>query len=84
MQPEDDASRHRQTGDTLPPFELSEPTRGEDALTRDIEALLATFQDRLLARDFDALEALMTEDFTWTANAGAPAASRRRRFTTAC
>lgn len=37
----------------------------EDTLARDIEALLETFQDRLLARDFEALEALMTEDFTY-------------------
>lgn len=71
MQPEDDASRHRQTGDALPAFERSETTRGEDALTRDIEALLATFQNRLLARDFDALEALMTEDFTYVELNGA-------------
>ena len=34
-------------------------------LAKNIAALLETFQTKLLARDFDALEALMTEDFTY-------------------
>ena len=34
-------------------------------LAKSVAALLETFQTKLLARDFDALEALMTEDFTY-------------------
>lgn len=34
-------------------------------LVKNIAALLETFQTKLLARDFDALAALMTEDFTY-------------------
>ena len=40
--------------------------QGEDQeLAESVAALLETFQAKLLARDFDALEALMTEDFTY-------------------
>ncbi|MEM9683313.1 MAG: nuclear transport factor 2 family protein [Pseudomonadota bacterium] len=38
----------------------------ERDLAKSIGRLLETFQTKLLARDFDALEALMTEDFTYT------------------
>ena len=34
-------------------------------LAKNVAALLETFQTKLLARDFDALETLMTEDFTY-------------------
>ena len=57
MQTPDDTSRQRQAGKV--------PARAEAELAEEIEALLATFQDRLLARDFDALESLMTDDFAY-------------------
>ena len=57
MQTPDDTSRQRQAGKA--------PAKAEVELAEEIEALLATFQDRLLARDFDALESLMTDDFTY-------------------
>ena len=40
-------------------------------MEKGVAALLATFQSKLLARDFDALEALMTEDFTYVGADGA-------------
>ncbi len=41
------------------------PSRDDDRLETDIAAVFQRFQDRLLARDFDRLEALMTGDFVF-------------------
>ena len=47
---------------------MPDPTSTSDAA---VAALLKTFQSKLLARDFDGLEALMTNDFTYVGPDGA-------------
>ncbi|WP_119166277.1 nuclear transport factor 2 family protein [Algihabitans albus] len=75
MQAPDDPSRQDRTSDApaqgdTGPNDTERNAEAQAALAEDVEALLATFQDRLLERDFDALRELMTDDFTYVDQKG--------------